>query len=159
VRLWEHYADDHRGVCLIFDRAALERALTKHLSENVGFGEVDYSAGGIAMTEADMLVDPRIFNERTRERAALDYIEQHRRELFFLKTDEWRSEHEFRAVLYDAANDYAFGDYGDALRGLVIGANFPGEHVASTQALADKYGIELKMAHWSQGLPWLIPAR
>jgi Protein of unknown function (DUF2971) len=155
-RTWEQYAEAHRGVCLVFERAALEHALLTDLGEKVAFGEVDYTVGGIALTEADALIDPRIFDADAREQAVLDYIEDHRRELLFLKTDDWRSEHEFRAVLFDVSEDYAFADYGEALRAIVIGESFPDAQVAGAQALADQHGTELRKAHWFQGRPWLV---
>ena len=158
ARLWEQYADDHRGACLIFDRDSLERAITADLGARVTFGEVDYSAGGITMTDADMLIDPRIFSDDTREQAALDYIKTYEQELFFLKTDEWQSEHELRAVPHDAGDEYAFARFGDALRAVVIGHEFPDDQVAGANALAREHGVELKQARWEQGLPWLTSA-
>jgi hypothetical protein len=158
-RTWEQYADAHRGVCLVFEREALEQALSNELGEKLVLGEVEYTAGGVALTDADTLIDARIFDESTRRQAVLDYLEAHRAELFFLKTDDWRSEHEFRAVLFDVADDYAFTSYGDALRAVVIGEKFPDWQVAGAQALADERGVELRRAHWFQGRPWLVTAK
>jgi hypothetical protein len=42
-RLWEHYADDHRGVCLCFDREALTRTLTARLGRH---GPVEHGPCG-----------------------------------------------------------------------------------------------------------------
>jgi hypothetical protein len=157
-RTWEQYADAHRGVCLVFEREALEGALSDDLGDKLVLEEVEYTAGGVALTGADSLMDARIFDESTRQQAVLDYLESNRRELFFLKTDDWQSEHEFRAVLFDVADDYVFTDYGDALRAVVVGEKFPDWQVAGARALAEEHGVELRKAHWFQGRPWLIAA-
>jgi hypothetical protein len=158
ARLWEHYAENHRGVCLVFDRQALEQAVTSDLGADVRFRGVDYSPGGIAITDANMIIDPRVFKDDERERAALDWIKQYERELFFLKTDEWQSEHELRAVLYDAADGYAFASYGDALQAVVLGSKCPGDRVTRAEALAHEHDFELKKVVWTQARPWLKPA-
>jgi hypothetical protein len=38
-RMWEQYANDHRGVCLLFDPAGLKRAIAEHWpSDSTGGG-------------------------------------------------------------------------------------------------------------------------
>ena len=37
----------------------------------------------------------------------------------------------------------------------MIGEKFPGWQVAGAEALTAEHGLELKQAHWAQGLPWL----
>jgi len=155
ARTWEQYADAHRGVCLVFERAALRSALSADFGDRVAFGPVGYTPERI---EVAPLMDPRIFDGETREAAVLDYIKQNRETLFFLKTDDWRSEHEFRAVLFEVADEFAVAKYGDALRAVVIGEKFPGWQVTGAETLAAEHGLELKQAHWAQGLPWLTSA-
>jgi hypothetical protein len=157
-RMWEQYADDHRGVCLVFERQQFEQKLDTDLAEHVASSEVEYTPGGIALSEANLLLDPAILRDDKREQAVLDHLEKHQKELFFLKTDDWRSEHEFRAVLSDVSDDYAFASYGDALRAVVIGEEFPEWQVAGAQALAEQHGLELKRARWDQARPWLVTA-
>jgi Protein of unknown function (DUF2971) len=95
ARLWEQYAESHRGVCLVFDRAQLEQTLNAELSQQgaVYLGEVEYTPAGPAVRAAS-IVDERIFDRATRPEAVLDFI----RNLFFLKAEDWATEYELRTA-------------------------------------------------------------
>ncbi len=97
-RMWEQYADAHRGVCLVFHRERLIEALHREL-ESVGSffrGSVRYTPAGIADSEINTIVDDRIFDPAQRGRAIDKYIDLNWSELFFLKSDDFASEHEYR---------------------------------------------------------------
>lgn len=47
-RVWEQYADAHRGVCLVFSRDAFVAALTQRFGDGIEFEEVEYTPQGIA---------------------------------------------------------------------------------------------------------------
>ena len=152
--LWQQYADTHQGVCLVFDAKALKGALRKHPGK-MQFRNVRYTWAGIAGSDASIMVDPRIFDDSTREQAVLDYMKLHNGDLFFLKSDDWKTEHEFRVVLAAAEDEYAFVDYGDALRAVVLGEQFPEWQVAGAQKICEAAGVELKRVRWHNGRPHL----
>jgi hypothetical protein len=158
-RLWEQYADAHQGVCLVFDAKALKGALRKHPGM-MQLRNVRYTwtgiAGSEAATEGSRTLDKRIFDDATREQAVLDYMKQHYRDLSFLKSDDWRTEHEFRAVLTPTDNQRAYVDYGDALQAVVLGEKFPDWQVAGAQMVCDTAGVELKRVEWENGRPYLV---
>jgi hypothetical protein len=94
-------------------------------------------AGGTVLRYFD---DPRIFEGRgPRSKAIADFIESNHRDLFFLKSDDFETEHEYRAVemlgkvgesAYDnqavtIKGDYVCVDYGDALAVVIVGERFP----------------------------------
>jgi len=155
-RLWEHYADKHRGICLVFDKQPLEEALQDSLGKDcVIFDEVEYTSAGIADSAATFITAPGISDVATREQAVIDYMECQRQDLFFLKTDDWATECEFRAVLLGTDNKYALADYGRALTAVVLGGRFPEWQVAGAQAICDKAGVVLKSLTWLNGMPHL----
>jgi hypothetical protein len=76
-RMWELYGDVHRGVCLLFDRRALDRAITDQWPpEHTYIRDVDYSREGIAAARGPIrtMVDQRIFEGRERAQAVAEYI-------------------------------------------------------------------------------------
>jgi Protein of unknown function (DUF2971) len=159
-RTWEQYADAHRGVCLVFDRGVLEEALTATLRDKgpVHLGPVRYTRAGIADSELWHLTDQRIFDPTSRRQAVLNHVETHRDDLFFLKSDDWSTEHEFRVLLIDAEDEYVFAGYGEALRAVVVGEKFPEWQLAGASEICEQAGVELKKALWDRGRPLVVRA-
>ena len=112
-----------RVPCL--SREAFTNALTRDLGANVEFGDVEYTPVGIADSAANDIIDDRLFKTATREQAVLDYLSKERRDLFFLKSDDWATEYEFRVLLTSTDDEYAFADYGESLQAVVLGEQFP----------------------------------
>jgi hypothetical protein len=88
--------------------------------------------------------------------AALRHYARHWRELFFLKTDDWRTEYEYRVVvLAPSAPSYLLGDYGDSLEAVIVGHRFPAwERPAAVEACRDADARSLRLA-WHFGRPGL----
>jgi hypothetical protein len=65
-RTWEQYADEHRGVCLVFRRETLIGTLRSELNAQGVYylGEVRYTPGGIAASPALRLDEEQIFLPR-----------------------------------------------------------------------------------------------
>lgn len=158
-RVWEQYADAHRGVCLVFSREGFTAALTSDLGISVEFGQVEYTPVGIADSAADHIIDERLFDPATSEQAVLDYLQNERHDLFFLKSDDWTTEYEFRALLTSTDDEYAFADYGDSLQAVVLGEKFPDWQIAGAKELCDASNIELKQIIWHKGRPITVKAK
>lgn len=155
ARLWEQYADVHHGACLVFDRALFEEALRDKLGEDrVSFGEVEYTPMGVAESAATHISDQRLMDPTTREQAVSEYLTNRRQELFFLKSDDWATEYEFRAVLARSDDEYAFTGYGQALVAVVVGERFPKWQVVGAQEICDRAGVLLSRARWNNGRPY-----
>ncbi len=157
-RVWEQYADAHRGVCLVFSREAFTNALTRDLGANVEFGEVEYTPVGIADSAANHIIDDRLFKTATREQAVLDYLSKERRDLFFLKSDDWATEYEFRVLLTSTDDEYAFADYGESLQAVVLGEQFPDWQIAGAKKICTNASVELRKMIWFKGRPMTVLA-
>lgn len=59
-RTWEEYAQDHRGVCLVFDGKRLLDAARTHLPDTTEAGPVDYLDGGIAASPVRHVPDLKV---------------------------------------------------------------------------------------------------
>jgi len=151
-RMWEQYADAHKGVCLVFDSKALKAALRRHSSKML-LRNVTYTPTGISGSEASLIMDPRIFADSSREQAVTDYIVRQRRDLFFLKSEDWRTEYEFRALLAECEDEYALVDFGRSLRMVVLGEKFPEAQCDEARDVCKAAGVVLKRATWWHGKP------
>lgn len=155
-RLWEQYADAHCGVCLVFNRDGFQQTVQDALgNDRVSFGAVEYTPAGIALSAATFInLGEDLMNAATREQAMAEYLVSHRQDLFFLKTDDWASEHEFRAVLAGNEDEYAFADYGGSLVAVVLGEKFLDWQVAGAREVCDKAGVILARVRWNNGYPY-----
>jgi hypothetical protein len=70
-----------------------------------------------------------------------------------LKTDDWATEFEYRAVLLAPEDEYAFVSYRDTLAAVVLGDHFPDWQVSGAREVCDEAGAALCRVRWLQGRP------
>jgi hypothetical protein len=173
-RMWEQYADNHRGVCLLFDIARLMRAMQVAFSARqiqAWYRAVDYTEAGIAGSELRFLHDERIFDPAQRADAITDYIEKNTRDFFFLKTDDFKTEHEYRVVIMageqSAATEprfavsfegeFAYVDYDDALVAVIVGERFPNWQLLGANRACERANALLGKVGWQNRRPIAFP--
>ncbi|HUA43766.1 MAG TPA: DUF2971 domain-containing protein [Solirubrobacteraceae bacterium] len=147
--LWQHYADNHRGVCLIFDREKLTRTVEAQLTErhpDSRSGAVRYSKTGLAGEHhVSLSLNVGLPGADQGRRHLRQYASQY----FFVKLIDWENEHEFRFVEVSEDDGYAFVVYGDALGGMMLGHKFPEELEEIAVDLATDTGIEISQILWA----------
>lgn len=113
-----------------------------------------YDEGGHALSPSGLVADSRVFEIETRVLAVAEYIEKHHEALFFLKTDDWATEYEYRALLLSPSDEYAYVSYADALAAVVVGEEFPAWQLPGAQAVCEDAHVELRQITWKLGVPW-----
>lgn len=138
--LWHHYAKQHKGVCLIFDK----QALIEQLSNSAGAlpwqaGSVEYSRGrfthDLFSTEYNYS-----FNEANNEFYAERFIKERSKALFFTKHLPWQAENEFRLFLYSPSEEPFRLEFGNALRKIVV-SELGKDEIGSLRILVGNSGI------------------
>jgi hypothetical protein len=124
--MWEQYAENHRGVCLVFDHERLSSEIEAGLAE-AGVdenykGSVEYTPRGIAGAVLNFHLNDFKLDF---DQALAEHLRRLYRELFLLKTRDWESEHEYRFVARRADEDYLSVPFGDSLRLVIVGRRFP----------------------------------
>jgi hypothetical protein len=158
-RLWEHYGNNHRGVCLCLEEEALISVMTGEL-EGKGHLEhraVEYKDGQI-VSEA-LHVDLLDVRARGVEAFIAAHVEQHLDELFFKKVCDWQSEMEYRFLLKVDDDADVLVDVSRALKHIVIGANVPDVYLPALAALCEPHGVELWTIQWLNGRPHVLKVR
>jgi deoxycytidine triphosphate deaminase len=165
ARLWEQYADNHEGVCLVFDREAMLKTFREELAERVFWeGPVDYAVAGFSSSEGARL-DLSNFRDAELEADVERHVSDHFRDFFFIKTEEWASEFEYRVVLgegfdisvrkglgfHPTPHDVAFGD---SLRYVLVNVErFPRWKLLGASRVAAESTAELLPMTWEGGRP------
>ena len=115
-----------RGACLLFDRPRLERAIGEQWPDEGRYSDkVDYAREGSAEVFRRALNADEILAHEQPTRAVRDHIKANRDAYFFLKSDDFATEHEYRVVLAGGDGDHIFIEYSDSLVGVVLGERFP----------------------------------
>lgn len=160
ARLWEQYADNHRGVCLVFDRQAMLQAVRDGLrGSEVWDGPVHYTVAGFSASNGATL-RMASFEQESLQKDVERHLAEHRRDFFFLKTEEWASEFEYRIVLGDdpgpgvvfaPSHDVS---YGESLRYVLVNrTRFPYRHLPGASQEAKRRKAELLPIIWAFGRP------
>jgi|SRR5215218_5669425 len=163
ARMWEQYAENHAGVCLVFDREELLETLGRNLAKNGSYehGPVKYTIAGFADSDAARISLEHFRKDSLEEDIGL-HVQRHHRDFFFLKTADWESESEYRFVWERAATS-SFGrllplahyvSYGNALRLLVVGEGFPDWQIPGAQDAARHVNVELRRMTWELDHPF-----
>jgi hypothetical protein len=163
ARMWEHYAETHQGVCLVFHREAFEATALRQLSSRSPgslAGPVRYTRAGLAETPAISLGGLAAGADGTR--LAREHLNNLAKDLFFLKLLDWKSEHEYRFMEPGQDDNYSSIQLEDTLAGVILGHRFPRWQVASALTICKDEGIDLSQVNWLMSRPslgrWADPA-
>ena len=157
-RMWAQYADNHRGVCLVFDRNELRACLEQSLLAGAPLfeGQVRYRNLSQAPSLANnpFILDYDLLKSIGSEQTILAHIKHYWRELFFEKAIDWSQEREFRWLLWDREHDQHLFPFGSALKGIVLGMSFPEEKLPELMPFEN---IDIGQLNWKNGTPEVIP--
>lgn len=115
MKMWSHYADSHKGVCLVFDEKQLESSVLGKKT-GVALKEVNYTGSLISLD---------IINHDSDENGE-DYIGIPRVPIFlYKKLSAWKEEQEVRLVLekdFNVFPDRRLKFDESSLKGVIFGA-------------------------------------
>lgn len=157
-RMWAQYGDDHKGVCLVFDRERLESAFAKAFNGKrpMAIGRVEYRD----RTIVSRLDDPTyavVIDELTRL-GWEDFVRFHLRHsykrLFFEKSVDWSTEAEYRCVVWGGDGKAVNVDFGDSLRGVMFGASATDETIDTIYDAVHGLDIFTQQLEWQGCAPW-----
>ena len=157
--MWQLYGDNHRGVCLAFDREQFISQLTDELADSAQImaRPVQY----VRTLSLDALPsDPP--EEQTPDgfyAAADDYLEKNAERLLFTKLIDWSGESEFRFVAVRHSEDPEPIDvsFGDSLRAVICGHELPPWQRAGGEAICREAGdVDLARCIWHGRRPMIV---
>lgn len=157
--MWHHYADKHTGVCLMFDRAKLDRTFRKQIGHGaLRSSKVEYSDDGSLM---DLESHPFLMNmvgvdSRSQYLERLTHhVNKFLPQLFFQKLTDWSHEEEYRWVYFDQDARPCELSFDDSLAAIVIGGNSPRARAREVLKHCVKYETEVATLEWISGYPRL----
>lgn len=165
--MWNHYANSHEGVCLVFRKNHLNRAISDALSEqgHLLSSNVKYWKNSWAQ-EYDKDLFPMVEGIDKWSKGQLHlYLTnktiEHREELFFSKIRDWEYENEFRWVFIGKEKGSILVPFNDALAGVILGCDFDNKFHKDAAKLAQENSVPIRRIWWRNGYavpPWPLEA-
>ena len=166
-RMWAQYAENHRGVCLIFDKQVLHKTLEQKFGQDsLIFGNVLYdnfhdvrSLGWPKYMDAFSLSGDDIKKyglEITLEKHREKYLDV----FFFWKNKDWEHEAEYRWIVSGKNNEPEFIQIEDSLRAILLGVDYPMERLDEIYEYCRNTNTYFARIVWRNGMPvvqWFEP--
>lgn len=125
-RMWAQYAENHTGVCLVFDKKKVVDAFNEANKNVLHYADdVSYEALWNLLEQAP---DAQRLNTsdigKTAKEIAREKIEKYNKIYFFSKHKDWKEEHEFRLVAKPEVEQDIFLDIDGLMCGIILGDKF-----------------------------------
>ena len=155
ARMWEQYAENHFGICLVFDREQLVESVVSSLRAQ-GFAapyhrKVIYDGSGMMKPPLEFA---DLVGEVTPQQVSA-YIERNHEVLFFHKALDWATEHEYRFSTTSSDQEGLFVDYGQSLEAVIVGESFPAWERPAAIAACHCAAATPERLDWTMGAPVL----
>ncbi|MEM9316419.1 MAG: DUF2971 domain-containing protein [Pseudomonadota bacterium] len=157
--MWATYGDNHKGVCLVFEKSLLRERIKQHFSgRSIPIcGDVNYdryvvtTAGTMWQPLADHKAYSFKVNDETDnlETQILEKVKAHSQSYFFHKHEDWAGENEYRFVAHSETDTPEFIDYGQTLVGIACGMDCTDGSLEIATVFANSRKIPVVQTHWS----------
>jgi DUF2971 family protein len=150
--MWTHYAEDHKGVCLVLDGPTLHKAIIEAVPAKVFYAPVNYGR------ELDINHDQRAYQIEYPSTSSelLDALRnhtiKHHGQFFLRKARDWRTESEFRWLVHAGCGPF-FIDISLSIKKVIAGMHFNESDLTSLKVLCDDQGIEIGKMMWRNRIP------
>lgn len=157
--MWQLYGDNHRGVCLAFDREQFLSVLTSALADSsrIIAKPVQYVR---ALSPDSLPSEPlKDLSADAFHAAVDDYLEKNGDRLLFTKLLDWSGEQEFRfvAVRHDDDDGPLDVPVGDCLRAVICGHALPPWQRAGGEVICREAGdVDLVRCIWHGRRPMIV---
>lgn len=160
ARMWAQYANNHRGVCLIFEKSTIQKAAVNQFGNHrfsLYGGPVIYKDRFI--TEVNNPTNGFVINADYLEKFGFDeyvkaHVATHHKALFFEKATDWNSENEFRVVVFGEREEELFLNIDNALSGVLFGTDCTEEDITRIVAKCDIKKTQFEQIVWKNSTPW-----
>jgi hypothetical protein len=152
-RMWEQYAEGHKGLCLLFHYDEIIQTATTAFAayQSYRHGSVSYRPMSVGL-HGDLQVAWERVERQPVDELVEELIDERGAASFFEKFDDYASEQEYRFVVRAPREEYLQISFGSALKGVVLGAEFPSAELTPLFFLCAELGVALLRMEWRQGL-------
>ncbi|WP_193368711.1 DUF2971 domain-containing protein [Pelagibius marinus] len=156
-RMWAQYGENYRGACLVFDKKKLDhqiRSTASAPSLMVYSAPVKYRNPKMPAFKPGALT---ISIDELESLGLDEFIKAHVKlywkDLFFVKSEDWEQEREFRWLIEGEGDEDFFVEITDCMVGILIGDRFPEGRKPAVGKHALEIGVSIAIMDWQNGIP------
>lgn len=134
LRMWAQYGDNHKGICLLFDRESLNSTIRQVFANEYVFNRpIQYLNSTIQSNPILENAFSLYFEDMLRmgvDRYLTQHISKNFNGIFFTKSTEWSTEDEYRWVVFtkQKSNKDIFFPIKTSIRAIILGNDFVTEY-------------------------------
>lgn len=154
-RMWAQYAENHKGVCLMFDRDKLNEVIFEaYKSCKIYQGEVKYLnepiPEDIKSIKYEDLIEFGIIKVIHKK------IEENINRFFFQKARDWQDEFEYRWLIESNENlaEFLYIPINSAIRAIILGTNVTEDNENELIDYSKKFKVRIYKMDWMNGNPF-----
>jgi hypothetical protein len=158
-RMWATYAENHQGACLKFNGSKLDERLREKFGDSNVFCDSIYYNDVQATTWPVIHLQNIDKLDLDLEETIRDHFVKSWRELFLIKSEDWKTEFEYRWLVHslnDAPEDISIDG---VIEGVLVGQDFPKACWPSLKELCKKLNIPAGLIEWESGFPYILPEK
>lgn len=150
-RMWAQYAENHRGICLVFEKKKLSKNIAESLKDKgiLHHGYVNYTQSIHSYDAFHLNYDEICF--KGLNIYLMEHLSKFYRELFFEKNIDWRDECEYRWVIIGNNSNEEYVSIRNAICGVIVGADFPTVYKVVIEKFCQEYKINAAKINWCNG--------
>jgi len=155
--MWDQYAAQHKGVCLIFNFEKLKAAFhEQYKNHTYTYESMRYIDRPLYDTQESpaFIINIDYLEKMGPKDYALAHIVKHRNRMFFEKAKDWENESEFRFMIFECKQEEYFLDYKDSLQGIVFGESCSEQDISRVVSLTESKAIQYQKLLWRNCTPW-----
>ncbi|PKG73017.1 hypothetical protein CXF86_19865, partial [Shewanella sp. GutCb] len=157
-RMWAQYGDNHKGVCLVFNKQRIEKLWVEQFGDiSEGYAsDIKYVN---RMLKGDITRSPfTLHYPLIKKMGVAEYVRSHiytyNNELIFEKSMDWQDEDEYRYMMLIDSPDNQFLKFENALQGIVFGAEATEDDQRRIFQLTYQDSIQFEQIKYSNSTPW-----
>jgi len=158
-RMWSQYADTHKGVCFVFDKDKLRKAIMDNLTPSTYqmlSDKVSYDDNLEEYHQINTVSEDEINNG-----SALSnfFTDEKNRKYLFHKLKDYRDEQEYRFLIVDRGgkidDEEYFVSIKESICGIIVGCNFECAYLQNIKQYSGIYQIPAYWIKWDWDVPKL----
>lgn len=160
-RMWAQYAENHTGVCLVFDHQKLSKLINSAFAASnfIISKPVNYINRKVIRKLDDPDDQQYVINVDYLEAIgqkgyAEAHLKTHYKRLFFEKMTDWKDEAEWRDVIFTTTEEDLYLDIKDSLAGIIFGENTQEIMIQNIMEQTETWNLRYMGLKWKNCSPW-----
>jgi hypothetical protein len=149
--MWAQYAENNKGVCLIFDGRRLHENIKNYAVRK----QCKIFHGSVSYKNAYITLDPLNVQNFLKygEKEIRDYYVKCYKTIFLTKYQDWKNESEYRWLIHAQTPLAEYVSIEGALKAVLVGRDFPEVYVPALKKICKKLKVSAGRMFWWYGAP------